>query len=132
MGKKHNHFPNSRYNAPDLDDDDELELDDEEDLPSDLEAQDGDAEDEEVEEINIVEDLNFHTEKIRTEFKNLLAKKGGNSNNWLESLTITHPDEIDVDLNLDDDIKRELEFYNVTTQNVMRGLLLLKQVNILN
>jgi hypothetical protein len=121
MGKKFNHFPNSRYN-----DEDDLE----EDVPSDLEIQDDEqiVEEEEKEEINLIEDLNFHTEKIKKEYRHLLAKKGGNPDNWLETLTLTHEAPIDENLNIDDDIKRELEFYNVTTQNVMRGLIKLKEV----
>jgi hypothetical protein len=128
MGKKHNHYPSSRYNTQNEDEDEELEIDDEEDILSDMEIQDGDQEEESIEEINLVEELNAHAEKIRNEFKNLLAKKGGNPGNWLESLTLTHPRPIDEELNIDDDIKRELAFYNITTQNVMQGLLKLKDV----
>jgi len=126
MGKKNNHFPNSRYNNIN---DEEEELEDEEDLGSDLEIQDNEEDQEEsVEEINFVEELNQHAEKIRKEFKNLLAKKGGNPNNWLETLTLTHENAIDENINIDDDIKRELAFYNITTENVMRGLMKLKEV----
>ena len=124
MGKKNNHFPNSRYNTVDYEED---QLDQEEDLASDLEIQDNGEESEEIKEINLVDELNAHTEKIQKEFTNLLAKKGA-TNNWLETLSLTHPNSINENLNIDDDIKRELEFYNLTTENVMRGLMKLKEV----
>ena len=124
MGKKNNHFPNSRYNTVDYEED---QLDQEEDLASDLEIQDNGEESEEIEEINLVDELNAHTEKIQKEFTALLAKKGA-THNWLETLSLTHQNAISDNLNIDDDIKRELEFYNLTTENVMRGLMKLKEV----
>jgi len=48
--------------------------------------------------------------KIKKEFVQLISKKGGNSKNWLETLNIVHEEAIDPNLNIDDDIKRELVF----------------------
>jgi hypothetical protein len=132
MGKKYTGFPNSRYNVINNDVQEEEEDDDEEDedddVNSDMEMRD-DRDVDEVEEINIVEDLNKHTEKIQKEYAGLLAKKGGKPS-WLETLTLTGDVNFDEDLNIDDDIKRELAFYNTTTENVVKGILKLREVRI--
>jgi len=121
MGKEFKHFPNiNKYT-------DEKEVE-EEDLPSDLEIQDEKYIDQTAEEINLVEELKKHTEKIRKEYATLLSKKGGNPNNWLETLTLTSDNIFDEELNIDDDMKRELAFYNMTTENVVKGILKLKEV----
>lgn len=143
MGKKSKKFTNSEYDPEELEFDDdgdnqeEVEPiragiendDDDDDNPSDLEVQQDDMEidEEEREEINLVEELEEHEKKIKKEFKILMSKRGGDSNNWLETMTLTTNNIIDTNLNIDDDIKRELAFYNMTTQNVIPGLLKLKE-----
>ena len=126
MGKK---IIKQNYKRDDVQDEDEdLEIsDDDEEMLSDMEMQ-GEGE-EKAEEINFVDLLNEHTEKIKTEFSALLAKKGGSASNWLETLNLTCDTAIDPNLNIDDDIKRELIFYNMTTANVMKGIEKLREVS---
>lgn len=136
MGKKNKKFTISKYQENDSEEENNID----EDLPSgsDLEFQDYDdnANDEENEEdevekneeIILVDELNAHSEKIKKEFGSLMAKRGGNANDWLETLVITNAATIDKNLNIDDDIKRELSFYNMTNENVVKGILKLKEV----
>ena len=64
---------------------------------------------------------NEFRDSIKNEFKILLAKKGGNPNNWLETLTITNDNEIDKTLNIDDDIKSLLDnFFDINLFNTSR------------
>lgn len=122
----------NKQNEPEqyIDNDDDLVGEEEEEELSDLEAYNDDADQdaESIEEINHVEELNELTANIKVEFAKLMARKGGNPNNWMETMTIVNPKEIDENLNIDDDIKRELYFYNMTNENVIQGIMKLREV----
>ena len=126
MGKK-NIKKIQKANQPTLEVDSEEEMEVEEDNLSDLEMN-NEEDDDAQEEINLVDELNTHTNKIKQEFAKLLQKKGANPNSWLETLTLTHDNAIDPNLNIDDDIRRELVFYNITNNNVMKGIEKLREV----
>ena len=96
-----------------------------EDELSDLEI-DADIEENKI-IINEEERLLYHKDKINNEFIKLFNAKGKNPG-WLESLTVTSKDLIDSSLNVDDDIKRELLFYNLTSSNTMMALRFLREV----
>lgn len=88
-----------------------------------------DIEDELVEEkqtTNDVEALNAKTLKIKEDFYKFFK---GKNVNWIEAPIITNETEIDQLMDVDDDIKRELGFYNVSFQNAINGINHLKKVN---
>ena len=76
-------------------------------------------------QINEVERLETLTKNIQNEFVKQYTTKGKNPS-WLETLLVTNPEQIDQTLNVDDDIKRELIFYNMTHQNTIEALKKLK------
>jgi hypothetical protein len=100
----------------------------EEDL-SDLEIDDQELLAEEKECINDRDILNEKKTKIQEEFvKGLKLNSGEKNVNWLETMDIISKEEVDETLNPDDDIKRELIFYNLTLGNVVKGINKLKEV----
>jgi hypothetical protein len=109
MGKKY--IPKEKVES-----DDEL---------SDLEMDTGDNE--EVQVINERERLQTLTNHIKEDFLKLYKAKGKNPS-WLETLTETSSQAIDPNLNVDDDIKRELIFYNISLENTMKALKQVKNV----
>ena len=101
-----------------------------EDNESDLELEE-EYEDEEMESIeypNDEEKLNEFTNKIKEEFQRYYTSKGKNPN-WLETMSLTGKIEIPEDLDVEDDIKRELIFYNITHKNTIQGILKLKEAH---
>ncbi len=97
-------------------------IEEEEEL-SDLEI-DAELEKPEI-QINEVERLETLTKNIQNEFVKQYSTKGKNPS-WMETLLVTNPEQIDQTLNLDDDIKRELIFYNMTHHNTIEALKKLK------
>jgi rRNA-processing protein EBP2 len=97
-------------------------IEEEEEL-SDLEI---DAEVEEpVVQVNEIERLETLTKNINSEFVKQFSSKGKNPS-WLETLLVINPENMDQTLNVDDDIKRELLFYNATHSNTIQALRKLK------
>jgi hypothetical protein len=92
---------------------------------SDLEMDTGDNED--IQIVNEKERLETLTNKIKDDFIKQYKAKGRNTS-WLETLTETSLQAIDPNLNTDDDIKRELIFYNITLENTMKALKQVKNV----
>jgi len=92
----------------------------------DLEEEYEDEEMEEMEYPNDEEKLNEFTNKIKEEFQRYYTSKGRNPN-WLETMTNSGTMEIPEDLDVEDDIKRELLFYNITHKNAIQGILKLKE-----
>ncbi len=99
-----------------------FEAEEEEEL-SDLEI-DGEVEEPQI-LINEVERLETLTKNIHNEYVKQYTAKGKNPN-WLEALLVVNPEPIDQTLNVDDDIKRELLFYNISHQNTIDALKKLK------
>jgi len=97
---------------------------------SDLEIVDAEAiaEQNKATAVNNIEALEELASSLKKDFTNHL--KGIKSNNWLEKLTVTANEGIDENLNVDDDIKRELVFYNLTLLNSKDGVAKLKQQNV--
>jgi hypothetical protein len=95
---------------------------------SDLEMDTG--ENEEVEAINETERLLHLRDKIKEDFTKQYKAKGKNPS-WLETLTETSTEQINPNLDIDDDIKRELIFYNISIGNTMKVLRELKNVFII-
>jgi hypothetical protein len=77
--------------------------------------------------INEAEILEYKREKIREEFLKFFNKQK-KSPSWLETLDTTTDIPMDPSLNVDDDIKRELNFYNMSLINAISGINLLKKV----
>ena len=88
------------YNVGDLDMDD----------LSDLEILDPNTIPEENKEniVNDVEALEKKAEELRKEFIDYITLKGLKGKHWMETLTVTSKECIDENLNMDDDIRREL------------------------
>jgi len=99
--------------------------DQDEDELSDLEVDIGGDVANEYISINQVDQIESACNKINQEFNKLMKK---DKVNWIETLDITAKDSIDSDLNVDDDIKRELIFYNLTVANAAQGISKLKQI----
>lgn len=98
----------------------------EEDVESDLELEEEYEEnDESIEYPNEEEKLNELTSKIKQEFERYYTSKGKNPN-WLETMTITGEGKIPEEMDVDDDIRRELIFYNITHKNCIQGIIQLK------
>ena len=96
---------------------------------SDLELEEEYEEDDEVQQleyINDVEKLTEYTENLRQEFEKSFKAKGRNPT-WIETMNITGTIDVPEDFDVDDDIKRELIFYNITHKNSVQGILKLKE-----
>ncbi len=87
-------------------DEDNQEFDD----LSDLEMVDPEAivEENKKNAINDSETLEKLAQKLQTDMNNYLRQKGLKTGNWLEYLTTTAQEGIDENLNVEDDIRREL------------------------
>ena len=83
-------------------------------------------EEQQVEKINDIKTLEKKTENIKADYLKFFK---GKTPNWLESLDITNNQMIDQDMDVDDDIKRELSFYNISFLNAVSGINHLKKVN---
>jgi len=104
------------------------QIEEKEECESDLELEE-EYEDEEMIEIeypNDEEKLNEFTNKIKEEFNRFYTSKGKNPN-WLETMTLTGDISVPEDLDIDDDIKRELYFYNISHKNTIKGIIKLKE-----
>ena len=97
---------------------------------SDLELAEEYEDDEEIsiEYPNDEEKLNEFTNKIREEYQRYYTSKG-KSPTWLETMTLSGNIQIPEDFDPDDDIKRELIFYNITHKNSVQGILKLKALH---
>ena len=96
----------------------------EEDL-SDLEGEYQKEDGEKVDFINDVEALENHCKKIQADFQKNMKNK---EIPWMETMDLVADSSVDPNLNMDDDIKRELIFYNLTLQNSVKGILSLKGI----
>lgn len=93
-----------------------------------LEQEGGYGSDTSVESINMVPELEEKEESVKSELLHFFEAKGKKPT-WIETLDITSPNAIDKNLNTDDDIKRELFFYNIAKENAIQGMIQLKQIN---
>ena len=90
--------------------------------------QEGDyAEETSVDSINLEEELNAKVDALKGEFTKPFNVKGKKIT-WIETLDVTSTNPIDQHLNVDDDIKRELFFYNATKENTIAGMIKLKKL----
>ena len=97
----------------------------EEDNLSDLEVDNIDVEGEDtVQFINDEETLDNHVIKIKNDFYKIMKSKDVS---WMETLDLTSDLSVDKNLNVDDDIKRELIFYNLTLSNSVKGIVKLRE-----
>jgi rRNA-processing protein EBP2 len=101
-------------------------VENEEDDLSDYEIDN--LEENQEQEINDTDGLEKHLKRIKEEF-NTLMKTKGKQVDWIETMDITSEIAVDPNLNLDDDMKRDLIFYNITLQNAAAGINKLKERN---
>ncbi len=80
----------------------------------------------EEEEINLTEELDKKTEKIKNDLLKYYSQKNIKYD-WLENLSTISKEEVNKNLNPDDDIKRELIFYNIAKETAIEGLKNLKK-----
>lgn len=105
-------------------------LEENENDESDLDLEEEYEEEEpEIELPNDQEKLDEFTNKIKEEFKRYYTSKG-KSPHWIETMSLTGKIEIPEDLDVDDDIKRELIFYNIMHKNTIQGILKLKEAHV--
>ena len=112
-----------KFIVKDRDDSDNDEFGDDDDLEIECEG-----EDMSTEYPNEEERMNELTLKIRKEFASQYTSKGKNPS-WLEKMDIIGESKVPEEFNIDDDIKRELIFYNISHSNTIKGILKLKECN---
>ena len=125
MGKKTKHFQKEKIKYTNSNNEREEEDLKEELLVMEEEEKEKGIENEEI--INLTNELEEKKNSILNDFLKFFSQKGKKVS-WLENLTIISDDEIDQNLNPDDDIKRELFFYNLAKQNAINGLIKLKKL----
>jgi rRNA-processing protein EBP2 len=125
MGKKTKQFQKDKRNYTNSNNEREEEDLKEELLIMEEEEKEKGIENEEI--INLTNELEEKKNSILNDFLKFFSQKGKKVS-WLENLTIISDDEIDQNLNPDDDIKRELYFYNLAKQNAINGLIKLKKL----
>ena len=125
MGKKTKQFQKDKRNYTNSNNEREEEDLKEELLIMEEEEKEKGIENEEI--INLTNELEEKKNLIINDFLKFFSQKGKKVS-WLENLTIISDDEIDQNINPDDDIKRELYFYNLAKQNAINGLIKLKKL----
>ena len=125
MGKKTKQFQKDKRNYTNSNNEREEEDLKEELLIMEEEEKEKGIENEEI--INLTNELEEKKNSILNDFLKFFSQKGKKLS-WLENLTIISDEEIDQNLNPDDDIKRELLFYNLAKQNAINGLIKLKKL----
>lgn len=84
-------------------------------------------EEDSIESINIIEELTEKLNTIKSDVQKFYENKGKKIT-WLEFPVETSTTEIPEYLNPDDDIKRELIFYNIAKENAIKGMIELKKL----
>ena len=125
MGKKTKSFQKEKKKYTNSNNEREEEDLKEELLIMEEEEKEKGIENEEI--INLTNELEEKKNSILNDFLKFFSQKGKKVS-WLENLTIISDEEIDQNLNPDDDIKRELLFYNLAKQNAINGLIKLKKL----
>ena len=98
---------------------------DEKELEQDQEEISND--DESIESINLVDELQEKLNSIKSDVQKFYDSKNKKIN-WLEFPVEVSSTEIPEYLNPDDDIKRELIFYNIAKENAIKGMIELKKL----
>ena len=127
MGKKAKQLQKEKKNYNNYNNEREEENLKEELLIMEEEEKEKDKDFENEEIINLTNELEEKKNLIINDFLKFFSQKGKKVS-WLENLTIISDDEIDQNLNPDDDIKRELFFYNLAKKNAINGLIKLKKL----
>jgi len=83
--------------------------------------------DESIESINLVDELQEKLNSIKSDVQKFYDSKNKKIN-WLEFPVEVSSTEIPEYLNPDDDIKRELIFYNIAKENAIKGMIELKKL----
>ena len=78
----------------------------------------------EVNIINEEEALLNHQKRIREDFHKIMKTKDVP---WIETMDLVSDSAVDKNLNVDDDVRRELIFYNITLSNAVKGIIKLKE-----
>ena len=95
-----------------------------EENPLNKEEEDSDSE---VPSINLVEEISEKIYSIKNDIQKYYTVKNKNID-WLEFPVSISESTIPPNLNPDDDIKRELIFYNIAKENAIKGMIQLKQL----
>ena len=85
------------------------------------------SEEDSIESINLIDELTEKLNSIKSDVKKFYDNKGKKIT-WLEFPVETSKTEIPEYLNPDDDIKRELIFYNIAKENAIKGMVELKKL----
>ena len=93
----------------------------------DEEGEYSNEEEDSIESINIIEELTEKLNSIKSDVQKFYDNKGKKIT-WLEFPTEVSTTEIPEYLNPDDDIKRELVFYNIAKENAIKGMIELKKL----
>ena len=84
-------------------------------------------EEESIESINLIDELTEKLNSIKSDVQKFYDSKNKKIN-WLEFPVEVSSTEIPEYLNPDDDIKRELIFYNIAKENAIKGMIELKKL----
>ncbi len=93
----------------------------------DEEGEYSNEEEDSIESINIIEELTEKLNSIKSDVQKFYDNKGKKIT-WLEFPTEVSTTQIPEYLNPDDDIKRELVFYNIAKENAIKGMIELKKL----
>jgi rRNA-processing protein EBP2 len=112
---------NNKNNTNDNNNNDNNDNEEEKEIEDELNESDS------IESINLAEELNEKIKEIKLDFKRYFTEKNKEIT-WLEKPVLMSKEPIDQNINLDDDIKRELLIYNITKENAIKGLNKLKEL----
>jgi len=100
---------------------------DKEELKVNDEQEENYEEEESIESINIIEELTEKLNSIKSDVQKFYDNKGKKIT-WLDYPVEISSTPIPEHLNPDDDIKRELIFYNIAKENAIKGMVELKKL----
>ena len=103
----------------------EIEEDKEEQLQEEGQEEYSNEEDT-IESINLIDELTEKLNSVQSDVQNFYDRENKNIT-WLEFPVEISSAEIPEDINIDDDIKRELIFYNIAKENAIKGMIELKK-----
>ncbi len=135
MGKKIKSYQKEKGNATSKEIEKEEDIENEKELAKNYNysnnnenENNSEIENDSIESINLEDEINEKIKDIKSDFNRYFTQKNAEIT-WLEKPILISKEGIDQNINIDDDIKRELLIYNITKENAIKGLSKLKSLN---
>ena len=135
MGKKIKSYQKEKGNATSKEIEKEEDIENEKELAENYNysnnnenENNSEIENDSIESINLEDEINEKIKDIKSDFNRYFTQKNAEIT-WLEKPILISKEGIDQNINIDDDIKRELLIYNITKENAIKGLSKLKSLN---